>query len=370
MPPRAVILGLVALVIVSLSGCGNDPVGPGAEPGPGPGTVIELLVLNSTGQTLAGFTLSETLATDGPAIDLGAGFDGVSLSATPTRAATTVSAFGGSRVLFADLTTGAVQTTSFPAPEANAADPSRPTFDDAGTVVFVAGRGSDAIYAASPGDAVASRVATNVGTFVERVVPVGNELFALDAHLDDDGGTFAPLGPGRIFVLEAGTVSATIDLPPEAMSPIDMVRVGNRLLVLMGGTFDPVTFAPNGDGGLVSVDITARSAGPFVPLGGNGVAIEAGADGLVYVTSTTDFLTLDARVLNPAAGTGGSLPLAMRDAAGTKVDCWAVSALDDGRRVCITFDFASPGRLLVFDSDGEAVSEVPSGFGSTDLLLR
>jgi len=362
----------VSLLLVPLLGCGADPVGPNSDPGPDPAGLIELLVLNSTGQTLAGFDVGESVVASAgiPAIDLGAGFDGVTMDASLAYAVTTVSSFGGSRVLFADLSTGAVQTTLFPAPGGIDANPSRPTFDASGTVAFVAGRGSNTLYAAGPGDAEASPIATNVGSFIERVIPIGIELFALDAHLDDDGGTFAPLGPGRIFVVEAGVITATISLPAGALNPIDMVRVGGRLLVLVGGTFDPVTFAPNGDGGIVAVDIGSRSAGNLVPLGGNGVAIESGADGLVYVTSTTDFVTLDAQVLDPGSGPGPPVPLTIRDQSGAGVDCWVVTGLEDGRRICVTFSFASAGRLLLLDSAGSAIAEHPSGFGSTDVFIR
>ncbi|MDH3297756.1 MAG: hypothetical protein OEM96_05720 [Gemmatimonadota bacterium] len=360
----------VFLVLVSLTGCGSDPAAPGTDPFPDSGQVIKVLVLNSTGQTLAGFAVGESISADGAAIDLGAGFDGVTVDASRTRAVSTVSSFGGSRLLFADLASGAVQATAFPAPEGIDANPSRPTFDSTGTTVFVAGRGSNAIYAASPGDAEASRIATAVGAFVERVIPIDDALFALDANLDDDGGTFAPLGPGRIFVIEAGAIAGTIDLPAAAQNPIDMVRIGSRLVVLLGGTFDPITFSPNGDGGIVTVDVQTRAASGFVALGGNGVAIEAGADGLAYVTSTTDFISLDAQVVDPALPAGGLRELSVRDQFGARVDCWALTGLADGRRLCVTFRFASPGRLLLLANEGDAIAELPSGFGSTDVQLQ
>ncbi len=369
MSPSHAARTLASLFIMPLLACASDPVGPNDNPGPEPEDAVQLLVLNSTGQTLAAFDVGESVTASAalPVTDFGPGFDGVTMDASEAHAVTTVSSFGGSRVLFANLTSGAVQTTLFPAPEGIDANPSRPTFDAGGTIAYVAGRGSNTLYAVGPGDAEASRIVTGVGSFVERLVPVGRELFALDAHLDDDGGTFAPLGPGRIFVVEAGSITGMIDLPPGALNPIDMVRVEGRLLVLVGGTFDPVTFAPNGDGGIVTIDIASRSAGSVMALGGNGVAIEAGADGLAYATSTTDFVTLDSHVMDPG---GAPAPLDVRDQTGARVDCWALTGLEDGRRICVTFSFASAGRLLLLDGAGSAIAEHPSGFGSTDVLIR
>jgi hypothetical protein len=358
---------LVALAL--FASCEDGPTGPQ------PSGPVALLVLNSGGQTLAAFSLSDTVVTASRTpIDLGAGFDGVTVDATATHAVTTVSSFGGSRVLFAELSTGTVTTSTFPVPEAGDANPSRPTFDAGGTA-WIAGRGSDAIYSTLPGGGVATRLASSVGTFVERVLPFGSELFALDAFIDDDGGTFAPLGNSRIIVVNSanGFLGDTIRLPAGAVNAIDAVQVGNRFVVLLGGTFDGATFAPNGDGGLVVVDPVARTTGPLVALGGNGVAIEAGTDGRVHVTATSDFATIDALSFDPATGTfvnGPAAPFVVRDSGGLRVNCWAITGLDDGRRLCITSNFAASGRLLVVDANGDVIDEVPSGFGSVDIFLR
>ncbi len=372
MRQSSVVSALMSITLLTLLACSDDPVSPTpeSEPAPAPDGV---LVLNSTGQTLAAFEVGETLASVGADIDLGAGFDGVSIDASADHVVTTVSSFGGSRVLFADLATGVVQTTSFPAPEGIDANPSRPMFDEDGSIAYMAGRGSNTVYSASPGAAEATRIATDVGSFVERVVPIGIRLFALDANIDDDGGTFAPFGPSRIFVIEAGAVIDTIDLPPTALNAIDMVHVGGRLVVLIGGTFDPATFAPNGDGGLVTVSVSDFSVGIVHDLQANGVSIDSGADGLVYVTATSDFVSLDAMSFDATANAfirGPTAPLEIQDATGARVDCWAVTALADGRQLCVTFSFASAGRLILLDGSGGPAGEVPSGFGSTDLLVR
>lgn len=101
--------------------------------------------------------------------------------------------------------------------------------------------------------------------------------------------------------------------------------------------------------------------------------IEAGTDGLVHVTATSDFATIDALAYDPATGSfvdGPAAPFVVRDSGGVRVDCWAVTGLVDRRRLCVTSNFAASGRLLVVDANGDALDEVPSGFGSVDLLIR
>jgi len=360
------------LLAVVATGCDDDNGDP-TPIGPGPGDSRDVLVLNSIGQTIAPFSVNGSLTMDGQPIDLGGAFDGTSVDATETHAVATVSSFGGSRVLFANLGTGTVSAVAFPQPEGLQANPSRATFDDAGSAWF-AGRNSNAIYTAVPGVTTATRVTQDVGTFVEAVLPVGSELAAIDAFIDDDGGTFAPLGPSRVFVIDAiGALVAEIVLPNEARNAIGGVVIDGRLVVLLGGTFDPNTFTPMGDGGLVVVDVADRSAGPFVPLEGNGVAIEAGEDGLAYAVSTNDFLGTNLVSFDPATGSfvaGPSAPIDVRDGTGADANCWAATALANGRLLCVTFSSLEAGSLLLFAEDGVLIDEISAGFGSTDILLR
>lgn len=354
----------------ALGGCGADgPTGPGSG-----SPSADLWVLNSTGQTLAAWAVEgDALVPAGSPVDLGAGFDGDALAVRGGVAASTVSSFGGSRIVLVDLGAGTTVRASFPAPEAAEANPSRPTFDAGGTL-WVGGRGSDAVYRLGPGDGTATRVASGVGSFVERVIPLGEELFAIDANLDDDGGTYLPRGAGRVVVLgRDGTLRAEIELPPGAPNPSDAVVAAGRIVVLAGGTFDPATFAPRGDGALVLVDPAGRTAGPPVPLGANGIGLELGADGRVYVTTTPDFESVDVLRFDPAAGAferGPGAPIRPRGTDGGPLDCWSATALADGRLLCVSFRTDAPGRLLLATADGLPLAETPSGFGSTDLVLR
>jgi len=358
---------LTHLFLIALGGCSDSASGPG-EP-----MARDIAVLNSIGQTLATFSVAETLGASGSPVDLGAGFDGDAFDVTSSFAVTTVSSFGGSRVLFVDLSSGRVFTSAFPDPEADLANPSAASFDSEGNV-WVAGRGSDAVYRLSPGDPLAERIATEVGTFVERVVPVGDLLYAVDANIDDDGGSYQPLGPGRIVVLSrSGVEEEVIDLPATAFNPTDAVESSGRMVVLAAGTFDPGTFLPSNDGALVVIDLEAGVAGSAVPLAANGVSLELGADGSVYVTTSSDHQTLNLLRFDPVSGSfvrGPDNPITVLGGNGRAVDCWSATALDDGRIVCTTFSFAEAGRLVLADREGSFIDEVASGFGSTDVALR
>ena len=165
----AVRLLVPALLLTSLGGCGTSAT----EPVPSSGE--DLLVLNSTGQTLASFSVQETLAASGSPIDLGAGFDGDAFDLLGGFAVTTVSSFGGSRVLFVDLGTGGLLTSLFPAPEADLANPSTASFDRQG-IAWVGGRGSDAVYRVSPGDPEAQRIASRRGDVCREGRPGGGQV--------------------------------------------------------------------------------------------------------------------------------------------------------------------------------------------------
>ena len=364
------LLGPVGALLLSgaLLACADD-----APSGPGEPAQEGVLVLNSTGQTLAAFSVGETLGSVGMPIDLGAGFDGDAFDHRAAFAVTTVSSFGGSRVLFVDLESGEVLTSLFPAPEADLANPSAPSFDGEGTV-WIGGRGSNAVYRVDPGDPVAQRIADGVGAFIERVVPVGQFLYAVDANIDDDGGTYQPLGPGRIVVLSrTGLPQDVVVLPGAALNPTDALELGGKLIVLAAGTFDPESFQPLNDGALVVLDLDDRAVDGAFALAANGVSLELGTDGFVYVTATSDFSELHVLRFDPAKGSfdrGPEDPIDVRGPAGERVECWSATAVRDGRIVCSTFSFAEAGRLVVTDANGAFIDEVPSGFGSTDLGLR
>jgi streptogramin lyase len=360
---------LIPATLAVVGACGDD--GPTEPP---ESTRYDILVLNSTGQTLAPFFVDgDVIRTAGLPTDLGAGFDGDAVAVSSRYAASAISSFGGSRLSIVDLVSGGVSQATFPGPDAALVNPSRATLD-AGDTVWVGGRGSDAVYRLDPGASEATLVAAGVGEFVERVVPGDGEVYAIDANLDDDGLTWSPLGPGRVVVLSRTGVSlATIELPANALNPSDAVLASGRLIILAGGTFDPATFAPNGDGAIVTVDPGGRTVTSTHPLQANGTSIALGADGLVYLTTTTDFVSLDLLRFDPRSGSfdrGPSNPIPGTDLVGDPVDCWTSTAVADGRILCATFRSDARGRLLLLSAAGEALSETASGFGTTDIGIR
>jgi streptogramin lyase len=368
-PRRCLEIGFCSLLLGLAVGCGGDD-----PTGPVPGTDATLVALNSTGQTLASFRVegNEILPAAVP-VDLGAGFDGDGVALYGSLAASTVSSFGGSRIVLVDLSEGSVSEAVFPGPDPALVNPSRAEFDAEG-VLWMGGRGSDAVYRLSPGAGTATRVATGVGTFVERVVPVGEQLFVIDANIDDDGGTYAPLGAGRVVVLDRdGTSVGVIELPADATNPSDGLLAESRLIILAGGTFDPVTFAPNADGSLVTVDPVARRVTSNLRLGANGVRLALGADGYVYVTTTVDYVTLALLRFDPRTGRfdrGPDQPIDTRGPSGDPVPCWTAAALADSRILCSTFRTDAPGRMLLMGPDGDPIFETESGFGTTEIAIR
>jgi hypothetical protein len=144
-------------------------------------------------------------------------------------------------------------------------------------------------------------------------------------------------------------------------------------VVLAAGTFDPATFLPRNDGSLVSIDLRRGVAGLPVALEGNGVSLELGGDGFVYVTTTSDYQTLNLLRFDPMGGSftrGPADPISVRGPDGRRVDCWSATALADARIVCATFSFVEAGRLVLADESGTFIDENASGFGTTDLASR
>ena len=136
-----------------------------------------------------------------------------------------------------------------------------------------------------------------------------------------------------------------------------------------------MTSAAAGDGNLVEIDMSARSVQDVNALGGNGISMEAGRDGLVYVVRTkgveateTDVLTFSFAVRSWANGPEN--PIQPRDEDGSNLNCRVAAGFLDGQILCATFVAAGQGRLVLLSSEGEFIHEVPIGAGATDILLR
>ena len=366
-------LGLVIGVgLATLAGCssdGGDPTGPGAGDPP-----AALLALHSVGQTMRGYEVREEISPSGAAIDLGGLFDGDAMAVggdvTDLTAVVTESVFGGDRALVVDVPSRSSVAVTFPD---EAVNPSKPFVVESRGSAFVGGRASNSVYELSitaPGTPPAV-FARDVGEFIEKVIVTNDRVFAIDSNIDDVGFTFEPLGFSRVVVYDMeGAHMRDIELQ-DGFQATNAVLVGGRIVVLNAGTLSP-TFVPEGNGNLSIIDpATLQVSGPF-PLGGNGVSLEDGADGHVYVAVTTDFVDLFTLRFDPAAPgfvNGPTSPIATRDAAGEAIPCWVTTAIADGRLVCATFRSAEAGDLFLLSADGSFLDVVEGGFGTTDLEI-
>lgn len=365
---------LLATVLATACGLGiTDP----DDGGNGVDAAGSIFVLHSVGQTIGRFDLEgDALVAAASPIVLPENFDGDEMQILGDGFATTISALGGSQVILGNLDSGETIVVPLAGDDAALADPSKVTLVDdplLGIEAWVAGRGTNAIYRIGAADTEALPVILDVGEFVERVLPVGQLLYAVDANLDDDGGTFQPLGPPRVLVLSrvGGQPVATIELVGSA-GATNAVFSQPELFVLAGGSFDE-GFQPRGDGSLVVVDASAREVRMTLPLEGNGISLEPGRDGNLYITRTTDFQSTQVLSYSPGLGDwvrGPSDPILPQAANGDPIDCWAATALVDGRLLCVTFSVPGPGRLHLLAADGVSLSSIQAGVGATDIALR
>ncbi len=369
----SIALGLVIGVgLATLAGCssdGGDPTGPGAGDPP-----AALLALHSVGQTMRGYEVREEISPSGAAIDLGGLFDGDAMAVggdvTDLTAVVTESVFGGDRALVVDVPSRSSVAVTFPDETVN---PSKPFVVESRGSAFVGGRASNSVYELSitaPGTPPAV-FARDAGEFIEKVVVTNDRVFAIDSNIDDVGFTFEPLGFSRVVVYDMeGAHVRDIELQ-DGFQATNAVLAGGRIVVLNAGTLSP-TFVPEGNGNLSIIDpATLQVSGPF-PLGGNGVSLEDGADGHVYVAVTTDFVDLFTLRFDPAAPgfvNGPTNPIATRDATGEAIPCWVTTAIADGRLVCATFRSAEAGDLFLLGADGSFLDVVEGGFGTTDLEI-
>lgn len=368
----------LALFVV---GCNSDANGPNG--GNGPPERADVMVLNSVSRTIHQFTIEgDALAQFGTAISLPANFDGDAIDVSEDLFVSTISAFGGSQVVWGSLMSGATVVTGFPT--GADANPGRPTLvvDIEGALgALVPARGENAVYIAFPSQPNATIVAGDVGEFVVRAIPFarafGQLLISVDANLDDEGGTFQPLGPPRLEYTRftTGAFFDEFDIPG-AVNATDIAFFGNDIGLLASGSFAGPDLDPAGDGNLVLINADARGVDTLFPLNGNGLSIEGGRDGLTYVTRTRGAGTFETDVLSFSFSTGDwtrgpDNPIRPKDADGSELtSCWAASALVDGRILCITSDFVAPGRIVLMESNGDFLDDAPVGVGAVDLHVR
>ena len=367
-----------ALAVV-LAGCGDsNGTGPDGPDVVGP-EQSEFAVLNSISGTLQQFNrIDGEIVPFGRDIQLGADYKGQAADFIQDLWVTAWDTPEGSKILFGSFSTAEQTMAVFPN---NAiADPGKPTviFDAGGTVgALIPARALDAVYVTFPGTPMAQVAVEGVGTFVERVIPAGQFLVSVDGNLDDEDGGREPLGPPRIVLHEfiSGSYFDELRLPESIVGVTEAIVLEDKMLLLAGGGVDPLTSAPLGDGNLVEIDMTARAVQDVNSLGGNGISLEAGRDGLVYIVRTkgvdateTDVLTFSFAVR--AWVNGPENPIQPRDRDGSNLNCRVAAAFLDGQLLCATYVTAGQGRLVLLSATGEFIDEAPIGAGTTDILLR
>jgi len=368
--------GVVALGALA-SGCNGSSTGGGNPPPP---TVGAIIVLNQISHSIQQFNVDgQTLVPFGSPIVLPSNFDGDTFDVLSNLFVTTVSAAGGSQILWVDLGTAQTLTTTFPAPAGVLADPSRPTIvlDNSGQIAaLVAGRGVNSVYLAFPSEPIAFLLAEDAGEYIERVLPFGAFIFTVDANLDDSDD-LAPLGDSRmeVFRFTDGSAFDEFDLTG-ATGAIDAVFSQNEITVLAAGSTLPgPPPQPVGDGKVLVVNAPDRGIRRTLDLEGNGVSLEVGRDGRGYVVRTrgssesTDVVTMN--FATASFDRGPSNPIQPQDSDGSDiVNCRNVTSLASGRLLCITYEDAAQGRLVLMDSNGGFLDDISIGAGATDIYVR
>jgi len=362
-----------------LAGCGgSNGTGPDNPGGVSPDR-SEFAVLNSISGTLQQFNrIDGEIVPFGRDIQMGPDFRGQTADFFHDLWVTAWDAPEGSKVVFGSFSTDERTTAVFPN---NAiVDPGKPTviFDVSGVAgALIPARALDAVYIAFPGTPMAQLVVEAVGTFVERVIPAGQLLVSIDGNVDDADGGREPLGPPRIVLHEfnSATYFDELTLPEGMVGVTEALVLEGNMLLLAGGAVDPLTSTPLAEGNLVEIDVRARSVQDENALGGNGISMEAGRDGLVYVVRTkgigateTDVLTFSFAVRSWVNGPNN--PIQPRDRDGSNLSCRVAAGFLDGQIICATYVAAGQGRLVLLSAEGEFIDETPIGAGTTDILLR
>jgi hypothetical protein len=179
----------------------------------------------------------------------------------------------------------------------------------------------------------------------------------------------------EVFRFDDGSEFDEFSLPG-ATNAIDAVFSNENITVLTAGnTLAGPPPAPAGDGKIVVVNAPDRGITQELDLQGNGVSLEVGRDGLAYVVRTngsfesTDVVTMN--FFTESFDRGPTNPIQPRDADGSDIEnCRNVTALFDRRLLCITYEQAAPGRLILLDPDGGFLDDAPIGVGATDIYIR
>ena len=359
-------------------GCNESTAPDGNGPPPAP-SVSEFAVLNSISGTLQQFNrIDDRLVPFGPDIRFGAGFNGQTADFLQDLWVTTSESPGGSRIIFGSFSTGEQRIAMFP--DSAVVDPGRPTVvaDANGTLgALVPARRLDAIYIAFPGSDRARLILEDVGTFPERAIPAGQFIASIDGNLDDEEGDRQPNGPPRMVLHDflSRSYFDEVRLPAEAVGATEAIALEHNLLFLSGGAVDSVAAESVSEGHLVEIDMGSREMQDVSPLGGAGLAMEPGRNGLIYLVRTKGLATAETDVLTFNFSTrafehGPENPIQPKDRDGSNLSCRVATAFLDSEILCATYEAAATGRLVLLGEDGTFIADVSIGAGATDILMR
>ena len=375
--PGALVGALVGAVAVVAAGCG-DSGGTGPEPTPPP-EASDFAVLNSISGTLQQFNrIDGQLVRFGNDIQLGPGYTGDTADFIQDLWVTAWDTPEGSQIRFGSFSSAEQTNAVFP--DNAVVNPGRPTvmFDAGGTVgALIPARALDAVYLAFPGTPMAQSAVQGVGTFVQRSIPAGLFIASVDANLDDDEGTGRPLGPPRLVLHEFlnGSYFDEVRFPEGPVGATEALVLEDNVLFLAGGSVDSVTSALLPDGTLIEIDLSARAVQDVNQLGGHGLSMEAGRNGLVYVVRTRGAAVdeTDVLVFSFAVRTfvnGPENPIQPLDRDGSPLTCRVVTAFVDSQMLCATYEAVGQGRIVLLSDSGEFLDDAPIGAGATDILVR
>ncbi len=379
------------IVVAAVAGCNStDGTGPGPGPGPGPQR-SGIAVLSSAAGTLHQFNRIDgelvRFGQDKPIRTGGAGDRiGESLDFISDLWVTTADGPTGSKVVFGSFSEDDQRVVPFP--DGARTNPGRATVivDNNNTVAaLVPARSTNTIYLALPGGAQARLLMEAVGVHVERALSIFIPPFQLVVVIDSnfDVATGSSRGPPRVAMFEFLTgrpfdivdLSADVVAEDGALSTTEALLLGDQLVLLAGGSADSVTSLPMGDGTLSEINVRARGLAQVNQLGGNGLSLEPGKNGLAYIVRTKGAGTTDTDVVSFNLTTrefarGPQNPIQPADRDGSDLSCRVVTAFLDGQMLCATYEAAGQGRLVLLNPEGEYMHEASIGAGATDILLR
>lgn len=337
-------------------GDGLGPVGPAQ---------VRVIVLNSVGQAYNVMDLdAEGRPVFSQRVALPANFDGLGFDVRGTVALTTGSELKGSWVFLTDLSTGTTHPLDLP----DFDDPAAARYWTPDTA-FVAARGAGLIYRLIVSDSAIAPLTDTVAQSPYDVLPSGDRLYVVDGN--QDRATFEVLGPSRVVILDIvdGLPVDTVQLTGDA-AVAGVVR-DSKLFVLESGQFTD----PQGKLAIVDLSGPDPTLVDELDLAGFGLSLEAGNDGLLYVSVVPDLAAFDVKVIlvvDPATNAfvnGPDAPLPLRRPDGTDASCYAATASADGSVFCIEDRGVERGLLYTYEPDLTGKTQITLDALPTDLVV-